>query len=115
MPVEIVAGGEIVLRHQRRAGDGGADPLVAREHDRHHRILPATALSMHRSMLAERRLVAVAADDVHQLGRVGEQALPAVGLGHLARVALVEAHARGDDAAGILDAPASAPCGRRRT
>ncbi len=50
----------------------------------------------------EDRLVAVAAEDVDELCRVGEQTLPAVRLRHLAGIALVEAHAGRNDAARIL-------------
>src|SRR5205814_7045449 len=39
------------------------------------------------------RAVAIAADDVDELGRIGQQPLPAIGLGHFAGIALVEADA----------------------
>ena len=59
---------------------------------------------MHAAHRHQRRLVAVAADDVGELGRVGREPLPAVRLRHLARIALVEAHAGEHGAAGRLDA-----------
>ena len=52
----------------------------------------------------QRRPVAVAADDVDKLRRIGREPPPAVRLRHLARVALIEAHAGEHDAARRLDA-----------
>jgi hypothetical protein len=52
------------------------------------------------------RAVAVAADDVDELRRIGHQPDPAIGLGHFAGITLIEADSCRDNRARGLD-----PCG----
>src|SRR5580704_15204182 len=53
----------------------------------------------------ERDLVAIAAQDVDELRRIGHQPAPAVGLGDLARIGLIEAYAGQHHGAGVFHGP----------
>ena len=51
----------------------------------------------------QHRLIAVSAQDVDQLGAVGREPIPAIGLGDLPCIGLIEAHARQHGPAGCFD------------
>ena len=108
LAVQVVAGAEAVTRDQRLALDARPDARVPAQHDLvAHRMLQEY-LPSHRRLdadlgRAEDRVVAVAGDDVRQLGRVGQDGAPAVLLGQLAGRHQVEAGAAQEQPAGLLD------------
>ena len=78
---------------------GGEEYLAA-----HRSFPPAQAAATHCSIDNSTGSIAVAAEDVGQLRRVGREPPPAVRLRHFARIALIEAHAGENAAAGLFDA-----------